>query len=88
MPSADLYNQHTLETGQNFSFEAITEACYSAQGHPCFTNAIAHQVCLDVPDRSKPITKRDIYIAAEKLKRQSHPVLPHPLWDLVESDDL
>lgn len=71
----DLYHQHTQETGQNFSDEAIDYAFYLTQGQPWLANALAYQACfVDVTDRKEPITKEVILRAKETLikRRDTH----------------
>jgi hypothetical protein len=67
-----LYQQHTTETGQKFSQDAIDYAFEITQGQPWLVNALAYQVCFkDITDRSKIITKNDFETAKETLiKRQ------------------
>ncbi len=64
----DLYNQHSQETGQQFTDEAVEYAFYLTQGQPWLVNALAYQACFrDVTDRSQPITKEVIERAKEIL---------------------
>ena len=64
----ELYEQHTQETGQQFTDEAIEYAFYLTQGQPWLVNALGHQACFkDVTDRSKSITKEIIDRARETL---------------------
>jgi AAA-like domain len=64
----DLYEQHTHETGQQFTDEAIEYAFYLTQGQPWLTNALAYQACfVDVTDRSQSITRDVIERAKETL---------------------
>jgi hypothetical protein len=70
-----LYLQHTQETGQKFTEEAIEYAYYLTQGQPWLVNALAYQACFrDVQDRSIPITKEIIDNAKEQLilRRDTH----------------
>ncbi len=56
-----LYLQHTTETGQQFTDEAIDYAYYLTQGQPWLVNALAYQACFrDVADRTISITKEII----------------------------
>lgn len=68
----DLLLQHTKETGQKFTDEAIAYVFEQTQGQPWLTNAIAYQACFrDVLDRSITITKEILEKARETLiKRQ------------------
>lgn len=68
---AELYAQHTQETGQVFEKEAIDYAFYLTQGQPWLVNALANEVVsVDVQDRSTPITKQAIDWAKETLIRR------------------
>jgi hypothetical protein len=71
----DLYLQHTQETGQQFTDEAIDYAFYLTQGQPWLVNALAYQACFrDVTDRTQPITKDVIERSKEALiqRRDTH----------------
>lgn len=71
----DLYTQHTQETGQKFTDEAIEHAFYLTQGQPWLANALAYEACFrDVKDRSITITKEIIERAKETLivRRDTH----------------
>jgi hypothetical protein len=65
---AALYQQHTDETGQIFTPEAMARAFYLTQGQPWLVNALAAQV-VDrlVPDRATPIAPAHIDQAKEIL---------------------
>jgi AAA domain-containing protein len=70
-----LYLQHTQETGQQFTDEAIKYAYYLTQGQPWLVNALAYQACFrDVQDRSIAITKEIIERSKEELilRRDTH----------------
>ncbi len=70
-----LYNQHSQDTGQQFTDEAIEYAFYLTQGQPWLVNALAYQACFrDVTDRSQPITKDIIERAKDVLilRRDTH----------------
>ena len=63
-----LYHQHTKDTGQEFTKEAIDYAFEQTQGQPWLVNALAYQACFrDVKDRSLPITKEVLERAKETL---------------------
>jgi AAA-like domain len=63
-----LYLQHTHDTGQHFTDEAIEYAFYLTQGQPWLVNALAYQACFeDVIDRTQSITKEVIEHAKEEL---------------------
>lgn len=71
----DLYLQHTQETGQKFTDDAIAHAAYLTQGQPWLVNALAYQACFrDVVDHAQTITKEIIEQAKEKLivRRDTH----------------
>lgn len=70
-----LYLQHTDETGQPFTDDAIEYAFYLTQGQPWLVNALAYQACFkDITDRTQPITKDVIEQAKETLilRRDTH----------------
>ncbi len=70
-----LYNQHSQDTGQQFTDEAIEYAFYVTQGQPWLVNALAYQACFrDVTDRTQPITKDIIERAKDVLilRRDTH----------------
>ncbi len=70
-----LYLQHTQETGQKFTDEAMTYAFEQTQGQPWLVNALAYQACFrDVKDRSITITKDILERAREALiiRRDTH----------------
>jgi hypothetical protein len=55
---AILYGEHTRETGQIFTEEALDYAFDQTRGQPWLVNALAYQACFrDVKDRLVPITK-------------------------------
>lgn len=65
---ATLYGQHTTETGQQFSDEAVDRAfCYTA-GQPWLVNALAREITVEmgVPT-STPITGKHVDEAKERL---------------------
>jgi hypothetical protein len=65
---AALYGQHTADTGQAFTTEAIDRVfCYSA-GQPWLVNALAREVVVEMDVRAPvPITKHHIDEAKERL---------------------
>ena len=69
---ARLYAQHTAETGQLFTPEALARAFHLTQGQPWLVNALARQVVeVVVPDSAVPVTARHVDEAKEILiKRQ------------------
>ncbi|MBM3198891.1 MAG: hypothetical protein FJZ58_06540 [Chlamydiae bacterium] len=63
-----LYKQHTEDTGQVFTDEALVYAFEQTQGQPWLVNALAYQACFrDVQDRTMPITKDVMERAREAL---------------------
>jgi len=65
---AALYQQHTAETGQVFSVEAIHRAFDLTQGQPWLVNALARQIVeVIVPNLSEKITPDHVNIAKEIL---------------------
>jgi type II secretory pathway predicted ATPase ExeA len=65
---AALYQQHTDETGQIFTPEAMAHAFHLTQGQPWLVNALAAQVVDKlVPDRATPIAPAHIDEAKEIL---------------------
>ncbi len=72
---AELYQQHTEDTGQMFTSEASATAFDLTQGQPWLVNALAKEVVEKmVKDRNIPITKEHILQAKEILiaRRDTH----------------
>ncbi|HWN68250.1 MAG TPA: hypothetical protein VNM90_11480 [Haliangium sp.] len=68
---AELYAQHTSETGQLFLSEAVDRAFDLTQGQPWLVNALARQLTQAlVPDRAQPITAAQVEEAKEILIRR------------------
>jgi len=68
---AELYGQHTAETGQVFLPDAIDRAFYFTQGQPWLVNALARQIVeVLVPDRAEAITVADADAGKEILIRR------------------
>ncbi len=66
----DLLGQHTEETGQRFTDEAVAEVWRSTAGQPWLVNALAYGACFDDPegrDRSRDITRKGIEAARQRL---------------------
>ncbi|MEL6344923.1 MAG: ATP-binding protein [Myxococcota bacterium] len=65
---ADLYQQHTDETGQRFTPEASARAYWWSQGQPFLVNALA-RICTQqlLTDHTLPVTAFDIDRAKEAL---------------------
>ena len=64
----NLYRQHTQETGQVFTDEAIAYAFTQTQGQPWLVNALAYLACFqDVQGESIPITREVLEKARESL---------------------
>ncbi len=65
---AELYRQHTAETGQEFSPGALERAFHLTQGQPWLVNALARQVVeVVVPDPATPVTREHVDTAKEIL---------------------
>jgi len=65
---AELYQQHTDETGQEFTAEAKARAFYLTQGQPWLVNALARQMVeVLVPERSQPLTAAHVDAAKDIL---------------------
>jgi hypothetical protein len=68
---ANLYVQHTAETGQIFTPEAVHHAFEITQGQPWLVNALARQMVeVVVPDRAIPLTIDHVNEAKEILIRR------------------
>ena len=65
---AALYGQHTAETGQGFTEDALRYAFHLTQGQPWLVNALARQAVEFLEtDRARPITRAVIDQAKERL---------------------
>jgi type II secretory pathway predicted ATPase ExeA len=65
---AELYLQHTADTAQTFSPEALARAFELGRGQPWLSNALARQLTETlVPDRTKTIDAQHVNEAAELL---------------------
>lgn len=65
-----LLGQHTEETGQAFTEEALTAVWGETCGQPWLVNALAHEACFRTKagrDRSRAITGGDVLDARERL---------------------
>jgi hypothetical protein len=72
---ARLYRQHTEETGQEWTEEAVARAFHLTQGQPWLVNALAYQICCeDLTDRDLTIGVEHIEQAKEALieRRDTH----------------
>ncbi len=72
---AELYVQHTADTGQCFEPEALALAFESTQGQPWLVNALAKVAVEElVPDRAQPIRREDVERARSVLiaRRETH----------------
>jgi AAA-like domain len=72
-----LYHQHTEETGQRFTPEALTRVWELTQGQPWLVNALGYEVCFRSKtsrDRTYPITAEVVEHAKEELilRRETH----------------
>ncbi len=93
---AKLYQQHTIETGQAFTPQALQRAFELTQGQPWLVNALARQaVQVVAPDPSQPVTAthieqaRDILIARQDThldslaERLRHPRVRHVIEPML-----
>jgi len=72
---AELYVQHTADTGQCFDPEALALAFESTQGQPWLVNALAKVAVEElVPARAQPIRREDVERARSVLiaRRETH----------------
>jgi hypothetical protein len=68
---AELYQQHTDDTGQVFLPEAVDRAFYWTQGQPWLVNALARQMVEQlVTERNQPLTAAHVDAAKEILLRR------------------
>ena len=72
-----LLGQHTEETGQRFTADAVEETRAATRGQPWLVNALAAGACFDAPagrDRTRDITDEAIRDARERLilRRPTH----------------
>ncbi len=72
-----LYQQHTTETGQTFTPQALQLAWDLTRGQPWLVNALADEVCFETKtgrDRSRPVTAEMIEQAKQDLilRRETH----------------
>jgi hypothetical protein len=65
---AKLYSQHTAETGQEFTSEALDRAFAYTQGQPWLVNAIAREITFEMGIKPpEPITAAHVNEAKERL---------------------
>lgn len=72
---SELYGQHTADTGQLFTPEAVALSCELTGGHPWLVNALARQgVEVLAPDPATPVTPEIMEAAKERLiqRRDTH----------------
>ena len=74
---AQLLQQHTVETGQPFTPQAIARIWYLTQGQPWLVNALAYETCFKMKenrDRSLAISLEKVEEAKENLilRRETH----------------
>jgi type II secretory pathway predicted ATPase ExeA len=72
---AALYQQHTTETGQVFTADAVARAYYLTQGQPYLANALAKVAVEELqPDVAQPLTVEEIEQAKEILiqRQETH----------------
>lgn len=97
---ASLLGQHTAETGQPFTPDAVAEVARVTDGQPFLVNALA-DLCVThlVPDRTVAITRADVDTARERLilsrtthldslaERLKEPRVAHIVQAVVLGDD-
>ena len=74
---AALLRQHTEETGQHFSTEALQAIWTQTMGQPWLVNALAYETCFrprSTAERSRTVTEADVLQAREQLilRRDTH----------------
>jgi hypothetical protein len=72
---ATLYRQHTTETGQSFTDEAVARAFELTQGQPYMVNALAKVAVEELqPDVAQPITIKEVENAKDILidRQETH----------------
>ncbi len=74
---AELYAEHTADTGQAFTEDALARAWELSRGQPWLVNALAYETCFESRagrDRSQPITVERLDEAKEALilRRETH----------------
>jgi hypothetical protein len=72
-----LLQQHTVETGQAFTPDAVACIWHLSQGQPWLVNALAYEVCFEMKDgqdRTRPVDKEMVDQAKENLiiRRETH----------------
>jgi hypothetical protein len=67
---AELYGQHTAESGQEFTSGAVERVFFYSQGQPWLVNAIAREITLEMGiPLDQPITSEHVELAKEVLVR-------------------
>nr|VFK29949.1 MAG: AAA domain-containing protein [Candidatus Kentron sp. MB]VFK31916.1 MAG: AAA domain-containing protein [Candidatus Kentron sp. MB]VFK76172.1 MAG: AAA domain-containing protein [Candidatus Kentron sp. MB] len=74
---ADLYAQHTQETGQIFQADVVNYVFEQTAGQPWLVNALGYEACFDMArgrDRNRQITREIMIDARERLieRRDTH----------------
>lgn len=83
---AELYGQHTIDTGQIFTCGAVNSVWELTRGHPGLVNAIASAVVETVlPDRAIPIESVHVELARQILVGRKAPHLDYMRDRLRES---
>ena len=72
-----LYHEHTAETGQQFTEDALAQLWRLTQGQPWLVNALGYEVCFKMSagrERSRSITAEMVLEAKEQLilRRETH----------------
>jgi hypothetical protein len=73
----ELYDQHTVETGQVFAPEAMEAVWELTRGQPWLVNALGYETCFEMKegrDRTQPVTAEKVLAAKENLilRRETH----------------
>ena len=72
-----LLGQHTAETGQRFTPEAVAAVWDQTRGQPWLVNALAKEMCFEYEELrlcDRPLAERDVFEAREALilRRETH----------------
>ncbi|MEM7536334.1 MAG: ATP-binding protein [Chloroflexota bacterium] len=83
-----LLHQHTEETGQVFTHEALAHVFELSQGHPWLVNALA-KICVEelVPDIAESVEIEHVETAKETIIQRRQTYLDH-ITDKLQDDDI
>lgn len=79
----DLYQQHTAETGQQFTPEALTLIWEFTEGQPWLVNALGYEVCF----RTKEARQNLQTISAERIHQAKEEIIQRRLTHLDQLTD-